>query len=418
MKNVFLLWACLIACLGCTNPVVGRILGERGGEDDDLPKNAIIIAPDVAPPSSDTETPGRPGIASDGDSYLVVYGSRSATTGALCGTFLSKTGAILNSLEIASIDDNRPAVAFDGANYLVASRGPGGSVVGHRITAAGVSLDGMAGFSISTGTSNWGPAVAFDGTNYLVLWGKYLSSVGYDIYGARVSPSGQVFGEFPVTTRPGEQISPALAFDGTNCFAVWRDTASGSGPSLDTHIYGARIAPDGTVLEPDGIAITTASGMQVDPKIVFDGTSYFAVWTQAASRWSSAGVYGKRIRTDGILIGHAASDDGIAINTSPYEFKAHPSVAFDGTKYTVVWTYLTFSAPAGIYGARVSTAGVLEGSPDGPGLSFSGPPPSYARFAYPVLCPNGADSLLAWANVSEVAGSPKDIRGILFDSGQ
>jgi hypothetical protein len=115
------------------------------------------------------------------------------------------------------------------------------------------------------------------------------------------------------------------------------------------------------------------------------------------------------------LIDYSASEQGIAINSSPYEDKAHPSVAFDGAKYIIVWTYLTFSnyTPAGIYYATVSTAGVLDGSPDGAGLSLSGPPPSSSRFAYPVICSCGAISSVAWANVSEVMGTAKDIRGIL-----
>ena len=376
--------------------------------------NTIIIASDVAPPDSNIQYPGVPSIASDGNNYLVVYRRGDSTTGALCATLLSKTGVILNSLQIDDHGGNRPATAFDGTNYLVASAGPNGSVVGHRISTAGVNLDGNSGFSISTGTAI--PALAFDGTNYMVLWGRYVNPGGYDIYGATVSPSGQVFSEFAVTTRPGEQIMPALAFDGTNYFAVWRDTFSGSGPSLDTHIYGTRIAPDGTVLDPDGIPITTAAGTQCSPKIVFDGTNYFAVWMQNASSGSPMFILGKRIRTDGTLIDYGSSEQGIAINTSSYGEKGYPSVAFDGTKFLVVWTYLTFSShtPAGIYGANVSIEGVVEGSPTSAGLSISGPPPKYARFAYPVVSYGGVNYLVVWSNVSEIAGTPKDIRGILL----
>ena len=77
-----------------------------------------------------------------------------------------------------------------------------------------------------------------------------------DIYGARVSPAGR-------RARPGRDPDldggepadrPALAFDGTNYLVAWED-ARGAGAD----IYGARVSPAGAVLDPGGIAISTAA---------------------------------------------------------------------------------------------------------------------------------------------------------------
>jgi hypothetical protein len=378
----------------------------------------IMIASNVAPPNSDTERPGRPSIGYDGNNYLVVYCKTIGTTDTMYGTLVSKTGIIINSFQISDTGSNRSAVAFDGTNYLVVFGTTSGSIMGQRVSTAGVVMDGITGFSISTIDSNWSPAIAYDGANYMVVWQKFVNNIAYDIYGTKITPVGQVLGEFAVTTRSGEQVDPAIAFDGTNYFVVWQDTFSGSYPSLDTHIYGTRIKPDGTVLDVAGIPVVTALGLQAYSQITYDGTNYFAVWLQKDNLSPTAmySIFGKRIAKDGTLIDGTASQEGIAINTSSYESKGQPSVHFDGTQYFVVWTYLTFPnyTPAGIYGAKVSTLGVLEGSPDQAGLPISGTPPNASRYAYPVAFYSGVNSLLVWANVSEMYGSPKDIRGILL----
>ena len=60
----------------------------------------------------------------------------------------------------------------------------------------------------------------------------------------------------------GPQVNPAVAFDGTNFLVVWGDYRSGSG---STDIYGARVAPGGTVLDPSGFVVSNAPGGQYSP---------------------------------------------------------------------------------------------------------------------------------------------------------
>src|SRR5688572_11664337 len=45
----------------------------------------------------------------------------------------------------------------------------------------------------------------------------------------------------------GRQLSPAIATDGTNFLVVWQDVFG---------IRAARVRPDGTLLDPDGILIS------------------------------------------------------------------------------------------------------------------------------------------------------------------
>jgi hypothetical protein len=374
----------------------------------------------VAIPNSDESRPGKSGIASDGTNFLLVSCRDLGPTVGLFGVSLAGSGQVLNTFPISNETcPVGPAVAFDGTNYLVVlSRN--GQIYGIRVTPGGVVLDPAGGFLISTAGSNFGPAVAFDGTNsgYLVVWGKFVNGTQYEIYGARITSAGTALGEFPIFTAPGEQIFPVLAFDGTNYLVVWRDTRSGSGPSTDTHLYGTRVTPAGNVLDPLGIAIATAPGIQEPGGIAFDGTNYLVVWNHTPTTGMSpppdGKIFGRRITPNGDLLGGTASSDGIAISTGP--FANHSSaVAFGRSHYLVTWAVSSFPnfPPAGIFAARVSKGGArIDGLPSELGAAISGTPASASRFVYPVAASGGQSGLISWVNNSELFGTQKDILGV------
>ncbi len=80
--------------------------------------------------------------------------------------------------------------------------------------------------------------------------------------------------EYPVSDpvpspAPGDQIAPSVAFDGTNYLVAWADSRSGT-----SDVYGARVSQAGTLLDPLGIAISTAANNQEAPSVAFGGTNY------------------------------------------------------------------------------------------------------------------------------------------------
>src|SRR5207244_8680160 len=115
---------------------------------------------------------------------------------------------------------------------------------GARVSPVGTALD-PDGITISTGTCRGDPVLAFDGANYLAVWEDFRSGPA-DIYGARLSPFGTVLDPegIPVSTAADHQQYPALAFDGTNYLAGWEDRRSQAG---DPDIYGARARPAAAV---------------------------------------------------------------------------------------------------------------------------------------------------------------------------
>ena len=273
-----------------------------------------------------------------------------------------------------------PAVAFDGTNYLVVwqeERTSSWDVYGARVSPAGTVLD-QGGIVISTAPGNqYEPTVAFDGTNYLVTWCDSRSGTdNRDIYGARVSPAGSVLDPagIAISTAAGAQTSPALAFDGTNYLVAW--TSEGMP-------YGARVSRAGAVLDPAGIAIAPAAPDARDPSVAFDGTNYLVAWGERGYD-----IYGARVSPAGSVL----DANRIAISTAVgFQFQEFPALAFDGTNYLVAWQADRCGCRnLDVYGARVSSAGAVL-DPDGIPISTAG----FTQKA-PSVAFDGANYLVAW----------------------
>ena len=129
------------------------------------------------------------------------------------------------------------------------------------------------------------PDVAFNGTNYLVVWQEKN-----DIYGIRVSPAGVVLDSDPKEIYKDNgffQERPKVCSDGNGWLVIWQDGRPSAG--LETDIYAARISPDGTVLDPQGILISSGVDWQRDPVAAFDGQNYMIVWEDERD---GLGIYG------------------------------------------------------------------------------------------------------------------------------
>jgi hypothetical protein len=196
------------------------------------------------------------------------------------------------------------------------------------------------------------PSVAFDGVNYFVVWDDLRNThppyeYREDIYGARVNQDGIVLDSNNIFIYRGEEIRyryPSVAFDGTNYFVVWQNSAD--------NIDGARVNQAGVLLDTNGIAISTAVGIQGYPRLAFDGINYFVVWHDMRNG-SDYDIYGARVSPAGIVL----DPNGIAITTAPND-QNYPSVDFDGENYLVVWgDYRNGSSD--IYGAKVSPSSVV-----------------------------------------------------------
>jgi len=295
---------------------------------------------------------GNSSIAFDGTNYLIVWEDSRNGNYDIYGARVNQTGTILDSdciiISTSPYGERYPSLAFDGTNYLVVWQSPS-DIYGARVNSSGVVLDSIP-IAISTATSDQeSPSIAFDGINYLVAWQDERSgNNAWDIYGARVSPSGIVFepNGIAISTAPDDQENPIIAFDGINFLVVWGDRRSGR------DIYGARVNQLGIVLDTNGIPISTALHNQRYPCVAFDGANYLTVWSD--TRNGLYDIYGARVNQTGMVL----DTNGIPISTDTNS-QQYPSITFDGTNYFLAWRDYRSGYEYDIYGARVNTSGIV-----------------------------------------------------------
>ena len=154
-------------------------------------------------------------------------------------------------------------------------------------------------------------------------------------------------GEFMVDTSytlmpvPGRQ--PSVAFDGSNFLVVWQDWRDG-----DSSIYGTRVTPAGTVLDPSGFLVSQAAGSQGLPAVAFDGANFLVVW-QVSFGDSNSDICGSRVTPAGMVI-----DSSDVIISGAVGNQEAPAVGFDGTNFLVTWQDFRGGLTSDIYGARVT----------------------------------------------------------------
>lgn len=302
-----------------------------------------------------------------------------------------------------------PAIAFNGRDYVVvwedSRNGDMGSVYGARVTRAGALVD-AAGIAVSSTPGTEGqPAIVSDGKDCLVAWVNNRTG-DRNIYATLIAPDGsRPAGEFPIVTFRGEQADPAITFDGKNYVVVWSDHRAD-----DWHIYAARVTPEGKVLEPDGVPLSTLPvdedavaaatsnqgtslvtwtswhpntdfdiyGQVTSPEIklgdplcpctllpfkgadkvvrdvAWDGKDYFLVWGQFENL--KFDVYGGRVTADGKVLDTA----GIPISADSGE-RRFPRVAASRTGLMAVWQYLRPGTGSKwhVYGATITPAGYV-----------------------------------------------------------
>src|SRR5262249_2455289 len=75
------------------------------------------------------------------------------------------------------------------------------------------------------------------------------------------------------STAANNPVLPTVAFDGTDYVVAWVDSRTG----IHTDIYGARVSPDGSVLDPAGFAISATNADAEMPDAVAGGAGRTAI---------------------------------------------------------------------------------------------------------------------------------------------
>jgi hypothetical protein len=296
-----------------------------------------------------------PGIGYCGSNFFIAWGDYrlGLYSSDIYGARADTLGNLLDSpsfmLCTAPFGQYSPSIAYDGTNYCaVWTHNIGGAwaVKGTRVSPAGIVLD-PGYINISAEGNALSPQIASCSGNFLTTWVDYRNSyTSPDIYCARIGTNGSVLDPtgIAISALDGLEYMPSVGFGGTYYLLAWEDTRNGL-----YDIYCARVNTNGTLIDPSGIAVTTADSLQRNSTITFDGTNFFIVWQD--KRNGSYDIYGARIGQNGVVLDPSA----IALSIAPND-QINPSVAFDGSYYVVVWEDYR-EVPCDVYGALVDTSG-------------------------------------------------------------
>jgi len=371
-----------------------------------------MVAANLDPGDSDFYTPGPPAVAGDGTNFLVLGNS----TAGLQGTFIDNQANVVRSLNFGS-GAGYAGVAFDGTNYLVAMNTL--TLTVHRVTPAGVDLDAPNGISVATGlTAGEYPAAASGTSNTLIVYTKFdLNNTNQHLlYGMLVDQNGQPLpsGEIQIAVDNTTHLYPQVSFDGTNFLVVWQQQpGSGSDPST-CDIYAARVSPSGAVLDSPAFPVSSSAGGQFSPVVAFDGTNYFVAWTDDRNDDPNSGlfdIYGARVAPNGEVLDPA----GLVIDAGGTQHRSYQSIAFTGSEYLVAWADVGYSntGATGIRLARMKPDGTVTSASGG--MMASGPLPAatVSEYVFPVMAATSKTASLVWLNNTQTAGTQKNLLAVM-----
>ncbi len=364
----------------------------------------------------------RPSVAAGANDFLVVWNDNRPGQP---GIYASRVAADSSVLDVEGVLVDGvprtffPAVAASEDGFLAVwmrtshpAGGFGSGILGARLNSRGEAIDPEAILITPKDNDQNSPAVAFNGTNWLVVWEDWRDTTNWsDIYGVRISCDGRVLdtAAIPISTRPGFELRPAAASAAGDYLVVWADSRNSAPPYYD--IYGTRVRGDGAVLDSGGMAIRTAPRNQPSPSVTSDGTNYLVVW-------DSTNIYGAWVNRDGVVL----PPNGFPISART-DAQSVPCAAFNGRDFLVVWTewYQRPQSQHDVWGARVSPAGVVL---DATGIPISRA--TNAQTA-PVVASTGSVFLVIWRDTrntvttngytfgSELYGGRVDSDGCVLD---
>lgn len=327
-----------------------------------------------------------PSAAWDGSEYLVVWGDSQANF--VYGRRLAADLTPLDAAPLALLAGNTPDVAAVGGTFLVVSsfesppqirdiysvrvRGSDGAVLDASPPVVGASYslvprvaafadrwavvweshpthddpassvranlvgtDGVPGTSFSVSSTGQLPALDVGSAEALICWQQQTGSTveDLDVLARRMLSDGSFADAVPfaVTSAANAQFDVAVAWTGSEFVTAFGDFRNDPQyASKPGDIYGARVAVDGTVLDPQGFPVAVDAPPEMLPEVAGEGGSFLvggAIFRPESGLTSyRIGLrYSGSVPTDAPAVAEAST---LELATRPNPFAGQTRVSF------------------------------------------------------------------------------------------
>ena len=245
--------------------------------------------------------------------------------------------------------------------------------------------------------------VAWNGNVFLAVWQEGVAGGQSQIYGARISASGQVLdpGGILLSLSENPHGSPAVAGGNGRFMVAWEERPEGTYTDLGAAIVDSA----GTVRQRWGLS--RVDNGQSRPDVAWGGQLFLASWEDEPEP-EDQDVYGARVLPSGLTLDGCSTDacsngddPGIPIGLSAGTDQLTPAVAWTGTFFANVWADQNAATPSDI---RTNAVAVNGATFSEEGFVVSDAPGSQTE---PAIGRNGGTLLVAWTDTR--SGNP-DIR--------
>lgn len=156
-----------------------------------------------------------------------------------------------------------------------------------------------------------------------------------------------------VGSATGAQDQPDVAFGAGVYLVAWRDRRTAS------EIYGRIVDPSGARVGAEIlIGADTGSSVASSPSVAFDGSRFLVVWDETPRMTFDGGIIGRFVGTDG-----STTEPSFVIATNGFN-RSLPAVGFGGGTYLVGWLLNTTIMDRRIQAVPVGTDGVVGSRTD------------------------------------------------------
>ena len=301
----------------------------------------------------------------------------------------------------------KPSIISDGRTGSIIAwyGGSGSDIFARRIQADGTSAPGWPATTPLVVCAAPGlqekPALVTDlAEGALIFWQDARNGSNYDIYGQRITSSGQVpsgstsswiVNGNPVSTAAGNQFVPAAVPDAAGgAIVVWQDGRQGAG---NYDIYAQRVDADGNLLwAPAGLPVCVAANNQINPAIVADGAGGAYIAWQDYRKGNEFDIYVLHLTGNGFDTRWATNGVGACVAGNS---QFYPVLAEDGAGGVyVAWQDFRTGTDNHIYAQHLDVRGTVVTN-----WPVNGSPVCQAQYSqyYPVVAGDGGTGVfVAW----------------------